>query len=342
MIGNSITCRIQDWFVIFGVCGATASTSCLCWYFVLSIVFKVDRKKITKYIAPVMYIYILSISVAVATFYTKIDMMNPNLTSGTCDIAPYPISCDEELWWDWNECTWKEGVLETYFENQYVILYAIVSQFFLVFTGMPLILCKSCQKRKRKDNEQPAPYVPQTISAVLRGSDDGMMSSSQEQTQEDISQADSEWQRGRVLINQSFMYMGALAFGICLYSCTTKTFLLRQTEPELGFFKAVKKILSSPSDAARIVLSDLSNVRIEPRITKQEEPSKKENSQGISYETSSASKNLSYDSKINLSMYDSISEHRNNMSRTSHVIGNTSHAIANENRSYEYYTDSYE
>lgn len=121
-----------------------------------------------------------------------------------------------------------------------------------------------------------------------------------------------------------------------------KTFLLRQTEPELGFFKAVKKILSSPSDAAKIVLSDLSNVCIEPRITEQEEPSKNENSQGISYETSSASKNLSYDSKINLSMYDSISEHRNNMSRTSHVIGNTSHAIANENRSYEYYTDSYE
>ena len=359
-IGNSTTCRIQGWFVIFGVCGTTASTLCLCWYFVLSIVFKVDMKKIRKYIAPLMYIYILSVSVAVATFFTKIDMMNPNLTSGTCDIAPYPISCDEEKWWDWNECTWEEGVLETYFENQWVILYAILLQFVMIFIGMVLILCKSCQRRKRNDNkEKTTPKVTRNISDNFRGSDDGI--SQNEENQENESQEESEWQRGRVLIRQSLMYIGALVFTwlwfllhyvhvniyqleymnaiffplqgfwnllIFLYD---KTYLVQQAQPELGFFKAVIQILSSSSDTAMIVLADLSNVKIEPRFIDHEEPSKNDNSQGISYATSESknenSQGISYDSKKVLSIYDSISEVRNTMSHTSNLMSNTSHAV---------------
>ena len=146
-------------------------------------------------------------------------MVNPNLITGTCDIAPYPISCDQELWWDWNECILEEGVLDTYFDTRNVIVYATNPELCLVFISMAMILVTSCVSKKSNDNEnqEELMYIGVSIFSWLWFS---------------IHYIHANVLAVKVLNAIFFPLQGFWNLLIFLYD---KAFHLRQRDPELGF-----------------------------------------------------------------------------------------------------------
>ena len=117
LLGNKNTCKIQGWLVEFGIGGCISLNACLAWYFVCSIVFKIQASQIRKYIEPFMYIYTLFNALFVPSFYLSNDLLNPNSYDTFCTIVAYPESCDDDKWYDWNHCTWSKGDLEDYFRS---------------------------------------------------------------------------------------------------------------------------------------------------------------------------------------------------------------------------------
>jgi hypothetical protein len=201
---------------------------------------------------------------------------------------------------------------------------------------MALIIYKSCQKKKSDENsevESQQDSERQKSGVLINHSSLTYMGVKMNLRQRE-SQECSERQKGQVLINQSLAYMVALGFTwlwiliqyyaesyeivilnsiffplqgfwnllIFLYD---KTFQLRQTDPELKFLQAVKKIIESPSAASMIVLSDLSRVR-----------SATPDFPGLNMENLSYSERKEESAENNLSVYDSISDYRNNHSVT--------------------------
>ena len=297
LLGNQVTCQIQDWLILFGLSGSTSLNACLTWYFVCSIVFKMKASHIRKYIEPIMYIYTLIIALFVPSFFLSKDLLNPNSYDTFCTIVAYPESCDEDKWYDWNHCTWSEGDLENYYTYVYISFVVIGMQFSLIVVGMSIILWTTFRNNREikslvKENTNHQSHIHS--SSLGRNSE----------TEDQVPGAQStnnlrSLKYTRVLILQALMYIGSYmltwvltvlsaAFNIAsieldainsvlfplqgfwnfLIFLYDKTYLIRQHDKngrDIRFWAAFKQILASPSDTPPFVLSSFSIVKAEPR-----------------------------------------------------------------------------
>ena len=278
LLGNKVTCQIQGWLVVFGLCGSTSLNACLTWYFVCSIVFKVHSVTIRKRIEPFMHIYTVIIALFVPSFYLSKDLMNPSLYDNFCVIVTYPESCDDEKWYDLNECVWDEST-----GPQYWLLATITTaiHFGSIVTGMSIILWTIIRtSQHNKNNSRPL--------------DENLEGAASESKTEDQGTKMAEVmtiENSRVLVLQALMYIavffltwifnllsvvfnvrndeldlmnsilfplqGFWNFLIFLYD---KTHIIRQYNSSLSFWQAVKKTLSEPSEASVIALLNLAIV----------------------------------------------------------------------------------
>ena len=222
MMGTKVTCQIQGWFIIFGLCGNTSLNACLVWYFVLKITFKIRARTIERCVEPIMYCYALTFTLLIPTFFLTYDLINPHVYDGFCIIAPYPQSCDDEMWYDWHNCTWSEGVIERYLKYSYVPIAGVGKEFILVVIGSSFILWTVVRNKKEmKDFEAHQRENDSNHSLGRRRGDE------QEEEQGEVSRSDDnniddhigtsidnnidieDLKFDRVLIIQSLMYVAA-------------------------------------------------------------------------------------------------------------------------------------
>jgi hypothetical protein len=93
MLGNNTTCQIQGFFILFGLAGGGALYTCLSWYFVCRITFKMDAHTIQKRLEPVFYLYTLIISIALTANILKHNLINSGPKSSFCIMAPDHTPC---------------------------------------------------------------------------------------------------------------------------------------------------------------------------------------------------------------------------------------------------------
>jgi hypothetical protein len=287
MLGNKVTCQAQGWLTTFGIAGCTSLNACLAWYFVSSIAFKVDAEKIKKRIEPVMYSYAILVALVVPSFYVSKDFINPNPNDSFCTISPYPESCDEEKWYDWNECTWRDGVIDDYFASVVLAIVMLLFHFILIVAGMSIILWTVSR------NRQEINALRDICSNHGHGKDLDDDSDERERIGTKNAADMRDLKRTRVVIFQALMYIAAFfltwvfnffseVFNIANYSldaCNSfffplqglwnlliflydKTYLIQQSRKGVSIYQAVKEILSSPSDAPEFVVSNISHVMI--------------------------------------------------------------------------------
>ena len=337
MLGNKITCQIQGSLIVFGIVGSTSIYACLAWYFVCKLTFKVSTFKVARRIEPIMYIYTLFLSLTIPTFYLSKDLMYPNSYDTFCTIVPYPERCDEEKWYGWNFCTWSEGDLDDYFAYLPISFIVIGLQFSLIVFGMSIILWTT-YKNGRDIKSLIVQQNSDTLNQIQTSSPSASIHGVDEETNEiKNTETLSGLKYTRVLIYQALMYIGAYlltwiftflsgAFNIASFELDAinsvlfplqgfwnlliflydKTYLIRQRDEgsnstSISLWQAFKMILTSPSDTPTFVVSQISNVIIEPR------------DDDIPIATSESAP-VSYESDIPLSQigskYDDISELR--------------------------------
>ena len=217
MLGNDTTCRIQGWLFVFGICGGTSLNASLSWYFVCKFTFKMDANKVARRVEPIMYTYTLLLSLFFPSIYLYNDLLHPNSYDNFCTIVPYPESCDEEKWYDWNYCTWSDGDLDDYFRYANIAVVVIGLQFSLIVFGMSIILwttyknsreIKSAlllvQQQNRINRHH---HQNDTFSPSVSNTND----ISEEQRNEEIKSTNhlTDLRYTRVLITQALMYIGA-------------------------------------------------------------------------------------------------------------------------------------
>ena len=297
LLGNKVTCQIQGWFIVFGIGGGTSLNACLTWYFVCSIVVKMKKSNIRKYIEPFMYIYAVFIAFFVPSIYLSKDLLNPNAYDTFCTIVAYPESCDEDKWYDWNHCNWSEGDLEDHSRYVYISFVVIGTQFSLIVVGMSIILWTTF-----RNNREIKSLVMENANHQINNysSPSGRNSEVEEQVPGAKStESLRSLKYTRVLIFQALMYIGSymLTWVFNVWSGTfniasieldainsvlfplqgfwnlliflyDKTYIIRQHDKnghDISFWMAFKQILASPSDTPTFVLSSISFVKAEPR-----------------------------------------------------------------------------
>ena len=139
-LGNRATCQAQGWLIIFGIAGGTSLNASLSWYFVLKITFHAKASMISRIFEPIMYLYTIALAIAVPSFYLSKDLLNPNPYDIFCTIVPYPKSCDEEKWYDWNYCEWEENAISDFNTYVNVAVFILLFHFVSIVLGMSVIL----------------------------------------------------------------------------------------------------------------------------------------------------------------------------------------------------------
>ena len=297
LLGNKVTCQIQGWLIVFGLCGSTSLNACLTWYFVCSIVMKMKASNIKKYIEPCMYIYTFAIAFFVPSIYLSKDLLNPNSYDTFCTIVANPESCDEDKWYVWGLCTWSEGDFEEYSRYLYISFVVFGMQFLLIVVGMSIILWTTFRNNREikslvMENANHEPYNNSLPSGRDNEVEEQVPGSKSTDSLRSLKYT-------RVLIFQALMYISSYkltwvfnelsaiwsisnfnldainsvlfplqGFWNLLIFLYDKTYLIRQHEEnghDISFWMAFKQILTSPSDTPTFVLSSISIVEIEPR-----------------------------------------------------------------------------
>jgi hypothetical protein len=284
LLGNPVTCQIQGWLIVFGVSGSMAMYACLLWYFVLRITFKMDMHKMERYIEPVVFFYSTFCSILFPSFLLSRDLIHPNAYDSFCTTAPYPDSCDETYWYDWNFCTWGEGVMDNYTRSILLIHIGFLIQFVLIVLGILMILWTV--RRNMKDINDLLAKEEQKYGedSSLEATGERIRSNRKNEQVDDLKYL-------RVMIYQALMYIFAFfvtwilnalsgSFNIANFeldaiSCILfplqgfwnlliflydKTYIIHQIDDNIGFLQACKKIILMPRDTPVFVFSDISAV----------------------------------------------------------------------------------
>jgi hypothetical protein len=99
-----------------------------------------------------MYAYTVGLACFIPSFYLVKDLIHSNAYDCFCVFVPYPESCDEDKWYDWNYCTWKDGDIEKYFKYANVAYMIILVHFVLIVIGMSIILWTLHREKQKMRN----------------------------------------------------------------------------------------------------------------------------------------------------------------------------------------------
>lgn len=286
MLGNQVSCKIQGWLIVFGLTGSNALYASLAWYFVCNFSYKMDLSKIKRRIEPFMCFYSLFLAFFVPSFYLSKDYLSPNPYDSFCIIVPYPDSCNETNWYDWDNCFFDEGVLDDYYKWVSVAIAVVLVQSLLVVIGMSLILLTVY-----KNNQEIKALLFEKSESTSSTELDTYVDDSLDRNKklEDVKYA-------RVLIRQALMYIGtyfltwtlntiSVSFGVSSFTLDAfncilfplqgfwnliiflydKAYLVRQSYEPISFWNSIRLILMFPTDVPKLVLTNISTVVIQPR-----------------------------------------------------------------------------
>ena len=132
MLGNHVTCQIQGFLIAFGMGGGASLYTCLSWYFVCRVTFKMNAESIKRSIEPVFYVYSFFVAIFIPSYYLSKNYISPIANDSFCSIAPYPESCKSP-----NDCSWKD-----HWENfnlDIVVIWVAISMV-LIVSAMIIII----------------------------------------------------------------------------------------------------------------------------------------------------------------------------------------------------------
>jgi hypothetical protein len=290
MLGNQVTCQLRGWVTGFSVICATASNACLSLYFVIKIVFNIEATKVSHRLEPVMFGYALILACVVPTFYLSKDLIHPNPFDGTCNIIPYPESCDEERWYDFSMCVWDEDVLEDYTSSTLLIEVVIGVHFGFILISMCIVLWKAIMlNREIKVLESALKATNANESSHNKNDQEAAVPSLNGMTSRDeMLFFVNDLRYNRIFVLQAVMYVLAYMLTWMVTFATNtlyianiqldiadsilfplqgfwnlfvflidKAYHLRQIDESMTFMQSVRKVLFSPSDVPALVLTNM-------------------------------------------------------------------------------------
>lgn len=198
MLGNKVTCQIQGYFVQLGVFCGISFYSCLIWYFVCRMTFKVSSDKVSRRIEPIFIMYSVFAGLFMTTLTLSRDAIHTTPRNSFCVFGPEHSGCydrtiDEEyLVCDPDEYENFSAVLGStnYFGgiNTILTVFAVMIIIWTIFT-------------KRKYNARMS-HVPSddqaTRNAISELSDNG---------EADNEMNLAELRHDRVLVTQALLYI---------------------------------------------------------------------------------------------------------------------------------------
>ena len=284
ILGNKVTCQIQGWLVVFGLCGSTSLNACLTWYFVCSIVFKMDSIRMTHIIEPFMHVYALFLACYVPSFYLSNDLLNPNPYDSFCTVVPYPESCEDQTWYDWSNCTWSEASRKDLLHYKRVSTAVIGLQSALIVLGMSIIVWsvyktdRKIKMRSSVSNDTDHTLYPEIIHLERENNIIDMKYSNAIKIQ-------------ALLYIMAFVFTWLLTFFSGCFNVASfeldaincilfplqgfwnliiffydKTYIIRQSDCHMSFIDAAKQIVVSPSKIQSVLFYNLSAVLEESNL----------------------------------------------------------------------------
>jgi hypothetical protein len=94
MIGNTVTCQVQGYIIMFGLIGGGSLYMCLSWYFVLKISLKWDLDTIKTKMEPLFYFVSIFMAIFLPSYCLSKNMIHSVKDNSFCRIAPDHSSCN--------------------------------------------------------------------------------------------------------------------------------------------------------------------------------------------------------------------------------------------------------
>ena len=289
LLGNKVTCQIQGWLIVFGLSGSTSLNACLTWYFVCSIVFKIDSMRMKQIIEPFMHVYALVLACFVPSFYLSNDLLNPNPFDSFCTVVPYPESCEDQMWYEWSNCTWSEASRKDLLHYKRVSTAVIGLQSALIALGMSIIVWsvyktnRKIKKRISVSNDTDHTLHPDRIHLERENNFIEMKYTNALKIQ-------------ALLYIMAFVFTWLLTFFSGCFNVASfeldainciifplqgfwnlifffydKTYIIRQSDCHMSFIDAAKQIVASPSKVQSVLFYNLSAVLEESNLESDKE-----------------------------------------------------------------------
>jgi hypothetical protein len=278
MWGNKITCQIQGFFIVFGMSGGGILYTCLAWYMVCKITFRMDDYTIRQKIEPYMLIVAIVLALSGAIFFLAQDLINPSSFDSFCFVTPYSEDCNDVSIDAWSNCVLGDGAaMKPYERSLIIITIVVIITVVLILVAMFLVIKTVCEEKKQiSDTNSPGANV----ICISENSTSENHEKQNNTTDQNCS---------RVLILQALMYILAffltwIFMVLCIlfgYDTTTfmeiskavllplqgfwnmiifvydKAYLVRQVDPCKSWWQAVKNVLFCPNETPVAFLTNL-------------------------------------------------------------------------------------
>jgi len=287
MWGNKTTCQIQGFLIVLGISGGAFLYSCLAWYMVCKITFRMDDYKIGRKIEPYIMIVAIALALSGTIFFLEQDLINASSFNSFCSVAPYSEDCNAVSSDAWYDCVSGDGRTMKAYERSLIIMTIVITiAVILIVIAMFLIIKTVCDEQKKikmKKNQISDTNSPR--ANVIFSSEDDSTSDNHEHQQNNS----TDLKYSRVLILQALMYIMAFfitwiftilcmvigngysffldmskavslplqGFWNMIIFVYDKAYLVRQVDPSKSWRQAVKKVLFCPKEIPVAFLTNL-------------------------------------------------------------------------------------
>ena len=92
-LGNTTTCDMQGFIVLFGVVFMVSCNGSLCVYYACAIAFRMKAKNIRRYVEPLLYIIPFTVALVLSIIALRQELYNPWHPRPWCGLGVYPVKC---------------------------------------------------------------------------------------------------------------------------------------------------------------------------------------------------------------------------------------------------------
>lgn len=141
-LGNTMTCNMQGFFVIFGMTSMFYYNGMLCVYYACAIAFGMREKIIKKKIEPILLSFPIIVGLGCAIPPLFFEQYNPAISNTAwCSIQSYPAECRYSK----IDCV-RGADIEDMLKIIFTVM--VIADFFIIFISLVLVLWKSVQADK--------------------------------------------------------------------------------------------------------------------------------------------------------------------------------------------------
>mmetsp|Transcript_8797 Transcript_8797/g.16602 ORF Transcript_8797/g.16602 Transcript_8797/m.16602 type:complete len:694 (+) Transcript_8797:336-2417(+) len=93
VLGNNTTCNVQGFMYICGFLSGTMFTTILCYYYLCAIHFRMKDVTFRRYVEPASYFFNFSFTIILAALTWEYDLIHPTPLHPFCTTSAYPYWC---------------------------------------------------------------------------------------------------------------------------------------------------------------------------------------------------------------------------------------------------------